>query len=57
MFKLKTCQQELFGYQDKSKGKVYPIVNEVTKDWIKDRDLAVLIVMNYTTLIDDWEEK
>ena len=50
-------QQELRGYQDKSKGKVYPIVNAVTKAWIRDRYLQVLLVMNYATMIDDKEEK
>ena len=52
-FEYKNHQKELCGYQDKSKGKVYPIFNTVTNDWIKDRDLPVLLVMNYATLIDD----
>ena len=46
-------QQELRVYQDKSKGKVYPIVNKVTNSWIKNKYLPVLLVMNYETLIDD----
>ena len=44
------------GYQDKSEGKVYPIVNTVTKVWIQGRDLPVLLVMNYATFLDDTDE-
>ena len=44
------------GYQDKSEGKVYPIVNTVTKVWIQGRDLPELLVMNYATILDDTDE-
>ena len=44
-------QQELFGYQDKSKGEVYPLVDSVTKDRINDRYLPIFILMNYATMI------
>ena len=44
------------GYQDKSEGKVYPFVNAVTKAWIQGRDMSVLLVINYTTLLDDPDE-
>ena len=44
------------GYQDKSEGKVYPIVYAVTKVCIQWRDLPVLLVMNYATFFDDTDE-
>ena len=44
------------GNQDKIKGNVYPIVNYVMKAWIKLRDLTVLQIMNYATLLDDPDE-
>ena len=53
VFEYTNHQQELSGYQDKSKVQFYPIVNEVTKDWINDIDIPVLLVMNYATLIYD----
>ena len=37
----------------KNEGKVYPIVNAVTKLWIHGRDLPVLVVNNQSTLLDD----
>ena len=49
--------KKLRGYQDKSKGKVYPIVNAFTKAWINDTDLPVFLVMNYETLINNKEVK
>ena len=52
MFEYTIHQQELRGYLDNSKDKVYPIVNSVTKSWINDIDIPVLLVMNYATLID-----
>ena len=53
----KNHPQELCGYQDKSKGKFYPIFNSVTKYLIKDRDIPVLLVINYATLMDEKEKK
>ena len=44
-------------YQDKNEGKLYPIVNALTKTWIQGRDLLVLLVMNYSTLLNDPDEK
>ena len=57
VFEYKNHKQRLLGYQDKSKGKVYTIVNAVTKSWIQVRDLPILIMMNYSTLLDDPYEK
>ena len=52
-FEYKNKKQRLLVYQDKSEVKVYPIVNAVTKAWIQGRDLSILLVMNYVTLLDD----
>ena len=57
VFEYKNHKQRLLGYQDKSKGKVYTIVNAVTKSWIQVRDLPILIMMNYSNLLDDPYEK
>ena len=46
----------LLGNRDKSDGKVYSIVNSATKAWIQGRDLTVLLMMNYVTLLDDPNE-
>ena len=46
-------KQILLGCQDKSEGKVYPLIKSVTKSWIQGRDLPFLLVMNYDTLLDD----
>ena len=43
VFKYTHHQQELCGYQYKSNGKVFSIVNAVTKAWIKDRDITVVL--------------
>ena len=53
MFKYTHHQQELCGYQYKINGEVYPIVNAVTKAWIKDRYLSVVLVINYAAVIDE----
>ena len=44
------------GYQDKSEGKVYPIVNAVTKALIQGIYLPVLLMMNYATLLGGTDE-
>ena len=38
-------------------GDFYQIVNAVTKAWIKDGDISVLLVMNYETLVYNKEGK
>ena len=35
LFEYKNHKQRLMGHQDKSEGKVYPIVNAVTKAWFQ----------------------
>ena len=57
IFEYKNYQQKLLGCHDKCKGKVCHISNAVTKAWIKDRYIPVLIVMNYETLIHEKEVK
>ena len=57
VFKYKNHKQRLLGYQDKSEEKVYPIINSVTKAWIQGRDITLLLVMNYSILLDDPDEK
>ena len=57
VFKYTNHKEELCGYKYNSRGIFYPIVNAVTKSWIKDRDISVLLVMNYVTLIYYKEEK
>ena len=52
IFEYKNHKQRLLGYQDKSEGKVYPIVNAVAKAQIQGRYMLVLIVMKYSTLLD-----
>ena len=56
VFEYKNHKQRLLGYQDKILGKVYPIINAVTKAWIQGRDLPVLLMMNYSTMLDDTYE-
>ena len=56
VFDYKNHKYILLGQQDKSEGKVYPVVNDVMKAWIQGRDLPVLLVMNYATLLDDPNE-
>ena len=53
VFYYKNHKQILMVYQDKYEGKVYPIVDAVTKAWVQGRDLPVLLVMNYATLLDN----
>ena len=55
VFEYKTHQKGLCEYQDKIKVKFHPIVNAVTKAWVKDIYIPVFLVMNYSTLIDDKE--
>ena len=57
VFEYVNHQQELRGYQDKSKVKVFLIVNTFAKSYTKNRNLLVLSVMNYYTLIDCRQEK
>ena len=56
MFEYKNHKQRIMGYQDESEGKVYPIVDAVTKAWIQGRYLPVLLVINYSTLFNDTYE-
>ena len=49
-------KQQLLGHKDKIEGKLHPIVNAATKVWIQRRDLPILLVMNYATLLDDPDE-
>ena len=44
------------GYQYKSEVKLYPIINAVTKAWIQQKYLPLLLVMNYFNLLDDTNE-
>ena len=53
VFEYTNHKQRLLVYQDKIKGKVYPIVHAVTKAWIQGRDLPILLVMDYITLLYD----
>ena len=46
-------KQRLLGYQDKSEGGFYLVVNSVTKEWIQGRYLPVVLGMNYSTLLYD----
>ena len=39
-------------YQYKSEGILYPIFNDVTKLSVQGRDLPILRVMNYFTMLD-----
>ena len=57
MFKDTHHQQELCGYQYTINGEVYPIVNAVTKAWIKDRDITIVLVLNCSDVIYDKEYK
>ena len=52
VFEYYVYPQELRGYQDISKGNFYPTVNAVTKAKTKDRNIPVLLVNNYETMID-----
>ena len=56
VFECKNHKQILLGYQDKSEGKLYPIFNAVTKAWIQGRYIPILIVMNYSALLDYLDE-
>ena len=56
VFEYKNHKQRIMGYQDESEGKVYPIVDAVTKAWIQGRYLPVLLVINYSTLLNDTYE-
>ena len=56
VFEYKNHKLIILVYHDKIEVKVYPIVNSVDKAWIQGRDLPVLLVMNYATLLDDPDE-
>ena len=47
MFEYRKYQQEMHVYQDNSKDKIFPIVNAVTKAWIKDRYIPALLVITF----------
>ena len=46
-------KHQLLVYQDKSKGKIYLLVNVVTKLWIQKRDPPIILLMNYASLLDN----
>ena len=52
----KNLKYRLLGCQDKSEWTVYPIVNAVTKAWIQGRDIPILLVVIYATLLDNPDE-
>ena len=56
VFEYKNHKLGILVYHDKIEVKVYPIVNSMDKAWIQGRDLPVLLVMNYATLLDDPDE-
>ena len=56
VFEYKNHKQRLLVYQDKSEVKVRQIFNAVKKAWIQGRDLPILIVINYATLLNDKNE-
>ena len=47
----------LSGYQDKSRPRIHPFVNAITKIHVKGREQPVLLLYNHVTLLDDPEEK
>ena len=47
----------LSGYQDKSRPRIHPVVNAITKTHVKGREQPVLLLYNHVTLLDDPEEK
>ena len=49
--------QEVRGYGEKGEGRTCAIVNAATKAWIKDRDIPVILILNYATLNEDPEER
>ena len=49
-------QSSISGYQSTSPPRLCPIVNAITKVQIPGRDLPVLFIMNYATLVDDPNE-
>ena len=55
VFEYTNHKKKLYGCHYNSKGKVYLIFNAVTKPWITDRDIPVLLVINYETIIDEKE--
>ena len=56
LFEHTNHKQRLRVYQDKSEGKLYPIVNAVMKALTQGIYLLVLLVMNYATLLNDPNE-
>ena len=56
LYEYKIHKQRLLVYQDKSKRNVYPIFNAGAKAWIRGRDILILLVMNYATLLYDTDE-
>jgi hypothetical protein len=50
-------QTAMVGYQDKGSPQICEIVNAVTKATILGRDLPVLLLMNYATMLNDDQEK
>jgi hypothetical protein len=47
----------MVGYQDKGSPQICEIVNAVTKAIIMGRDCPVLLLMNYTTMLNDDQEQ
>src|SRR5687767_7931696 len=50
-------QTAMVGYQDKGSPQMCEVVNAVTKAMIPGRDLPVLLLVNYATLLNDTTEK
>eukprot|EP00957_Ditylum_brightwellii_P131778 10049485-Ditylum_brightwellii.AAC.1 len=49
-------KQYLCGYGDKGDPKEYQIVNTATKAFIPDKEIPVILVVNYATLNEDPDE-
>ena len=49
--------QEVRGYGEIGEGRKCAIVNAAKKAWIKDRDIPVILILNYATLNKDPEER
>ena len=52
VFEYTSHKKKQLGYQDKSEGKSYPIVNTVTKVWIQGIYMPALLMTNYAKLMD-----
>jgi hypothetical protein len=57
VFERTTHAQEIRGYGEVGNSQTCAIVNAATKAWVKDRDLPVILILNYATLNEDPEER